>query len=762
MSIPTDLAKPTHAATTTSVVSRVAFQLPDLVSSAAPATARPRTPAFAAARARADAAREPSPPRAPPAPGAPGVPAHDGDDVWSFQREQRRQADAIRSKSDIGYHRPTMAELQPVLDLLATGSASGGELFDAFEPLRRDSNRAIVGYVRIPTGAFTAQIDEGKALKAVLFDNHQANVGSSLAELIQLRKDLANQQLVLGLASFRAIDALTGVSFKLPVKDGQQTFLVEAAHAMDGFHVDILDFAHDRAAERHLWCILAAWGAPPIAGAYTQVLALQGAKTSRYRLTFATADAPSLFRSNGRLIDEIILLGRCHRVYGKGWYNHKQPLQRTDMDIAARERKIVRPPTPPPPGVSPSPRTTGSPKPQCVVTPPPAAWTRVTRGAPSSPSTPGRPWVSTNVFDVLRQHVVVTPVQLSASNGKDVIVVPQILESPDAPTSTPPSTFVSGTKIVKGTAVRIEMPLDAILQEFATMDRSSQEAQASFESHCIAARGSTTLDLATYIQNGVADWIQRDVEAHPIEFSRQLLSLASSDPTQLVQLIRLRLVCRWLRATWGSTTPFYKLYANVFGHKFSIPALDDDFAMLLSTANVTDHVALHDGDECMVLALDAESVLALGEIVLASVAPMYYASDSALCVATSSPVFSLPARGCDRFLASCTLKSVLLHSPLGSIVWDRTRALLSSAATSASVQARTDGNVEGDAYMGDDLTTTLLLYWVRDMDRLKTIDSHGTLDMDASNQILFDASVSTLVHRSLDDLWSDDVATSSG
>ncbi|RHY24872.1 hypothetical protein DYB32_008650 [Aphanomyces invadans] len=310
MSIPTDLAKPTHAATTTSVVSRVAFQLPDLVSSAAPATARPRTPAFAAARARADAAREPSPPRAPPAPGAPGVPAHDGDDVWSFQREQRRQADAIRSKSDIGYHRPTMAELQPVLDLLATGSASGGELFDAFEPLRRDSNRAIVGYVRIPTGAFTAQIDEDKALKAVLFDNHQANVGSSLAELIQLRKDLANQQLVLGLASFRAIDALTGVSFKLPVKDGQQTFLVESAHAMDGFHVDILDFAHDRAAERHLWCILAAWGAPPIAGAYTQVSALQSAKTSRYRLTFATADAPSLFRSNGRLIDEIILLGR--------------------------------------------------------------------------------------------------------------------------------------------------------------------------------------------------------------------------------------------------------------------------------------------------------------------------------------------------------------------------------------------------------------------------------------------------------------------
>ncbi|RHY22183.1 hypothetical protein DYB32_009584 [Aphanomyces invadans] len=655
-----------------------------------------------------------------------------------------------------------MAELQPVLDLLATGSATGGELFDAFEPLRRDSNRPIVGYVRIPTGAHTAQIDEGKALKAVLFDNHQANVGPSLADLIQLRKDLANQQLVLGLASFRAIDALTGVSLKLPVKDGQKTFLVESSHAMDGFHVDILDFAHDRAAERHLWCILAAWGAPPIAGAYTQVSAVQGAKTSRYRLTFATADAPSLFRSNGRLIDEIILLGRCHRVYGKGWYNHKQPLQRTDMDIAARERKIVRPSTAPPPSESPSSRTPGSSKRQCVVPPPPVAWTRVHRGTPSSPRDPGRPWVSANMFDVLRQHVVVTPVQLSASNGKDVVIVPQILEAPDAPTSTPPSTFVGGTKIVEGKTVRIEMPLDAILQEFALLDRSSQVAQASFDAHCAAARGSTNLNLATYIQNGEADWIQRDLEAHPIEFGRQLQSLATSDPTQLVQLIRLRLVCRWLRATWGSTTPFYKLYANVFGHKFSMPALDDDFATLLSTANVTDHVALHDGDECLVLALDAEFVLALGEIVLASVAPMYYSSDSALGAAASSPVFSLPARGGDRFLASCTLKSVLLHSPLGSIVWDRTRALLSTAAASATDRARMDGNMDGDAPMEADPTASLLLDWVRDMDRLITIDFHGNLDIDASNQVLFDASVSALVHRSLDDLWSNDGASSSG
>jgi hypothetical protein len=203
----------------------------------------------------------------------------------------------VKLKSDIGFHRPSMAELGPVLALLASGKATCSELFDAYEPLRHDSNRTIVGYVRIPTGSYTTQIDEGKALKAVLFDNHHTNIVSSLADLVQLRKDSANQQLILGLASFQAIDRLTGVSFKLPVKDGFKTFLVESSHAMDGFHVDILDFAHDRAAERHLWCVLAAWGAPPLAGGYTHVSATNGAKTSRYRLTFARAEAPTLFQS---------------------------------------------------------------------------------------------------------------------------------------------------------------------------------------------------------------------------------------------------------------------------------------------------------------------------------------------------------------------------------------------------------------------------------------------------------------------------------
>ncbi|KAF0705194.1 hypothetical protein As57867_007082, partial [Aphanomyces stellatus] len=399
-------------------------------------------PPFAAARRRlaeaADARATPSSSTgaALPEPAAPTV------DVWEFQAEQRRLADKVSMKNDIGYHRPSMVELQPVLDLHATGTATGGELFDAFEPLRRDSNRPIVGYVRIATGFHTNHIDEGKALKAVLFDNQHQQLVEPLADLIQLRKDSANQQLILGFASFQAIERVMGATFKIPVKEGSKTFKAESSHAMDGFHVDILDFGHDRAAERHLWSILAAWDAPPIAGGYTHVSESHGAKTSRYRLTFTSDSPPSLFQANGRLIDEVIFLGRCYRIYGKGWYNHKKTFQRADLDIAAKERKISIPSASAPATNSQQPRATGESKRQCVAPPPPTPWRRVERGASAAANAQPRPWVSDNMFDILRQHVVVTAMQITNSAGDRMMVVPQILDAPNAPNDVPGDAFV--------------------------------------------------------------------------------------------------------------------------------------------------------------------------------------------------------------------------------------------------------------------------------------------------------------------------------
>ena len=134
-----------------------------------------------------------------------------------------------------------MAQLAPVLELIASG-ACGGELFDAHEPLRHDSSKPVVCCVKMPTGSHTCQIDEGRALKAVLFDNQHPGLESSLADIVQCSKDSANQQLCWGLASFEALDRLTGVSFNIPVsRDGtKERFTMARRHVMELFHVDDL------------------------------------------------------------------------------------------------------------------------------------------------------------------------------------------------------------------------------------------------------------------------------------------------------------------------------------------------------------------------------------------------------------------------------------------------------------------------------------------------------------------------------------------
>ncbi|ETW05916.1 hypothetical protein H310_03558 [Aphanomyces invadans] len=189
-------------------------------------------------------------------------------------------------------------------------------------------------------------------------------------------------------------------------------------HALDGFHVDILNFVHERPVERYLWEVLATLGAPPITGQYTQVSEAFGARGSRYRLFFNSDAAPRLFKSVGRLIDKIIFVGQNYRVYGKGWYSHKKGYQRIDLDIAAKEERTSKP-------TSPSPRQTGHPsgnsKRTCVESPQPTPWVSVprqstSRHAPGSAAT-ARPWTSPNMFDALREHIVVAPAQ--ATNTTD-------------------------------------------------------------------------------------------------------------------------------------------------------------------------------------------------------------------------------------------------------------------------------------------------------------------------------------------------------
>ncbi|KAG9399011.1 hypothetical protein AC1031_012391 [Aphanomyces cochlioides] len=434
----------------------------------------------------------------------------------------------------------------------------------------------------------------------MLFDNHDTEPLPGLADIVQVCKDLANQQLILGVASYEAIDQLSGMTFKLPVKDGVKPFGTGALHPMDGFYIDILDFESNRTAERYLWTILAAMGAPPLAGGYTQVSASYGAKNSRLRIHFLRDDAPPLFRSNGRLIDEMIFLGKCYRLFGKGWYNHKKSLQRNDLDIAAKEKKVVSPFATASGASGQATRPTGEAKRQRAEPQPSNPWRIVQRGASASePPTP-RPLVSENVFDVLRQHVVVTPMQISNTTGDSCVTVPQILDTPDLPLHLPTDAYCASK------------PLEAILDEFAILDRDAKEMQQSFDKICEITKANSKLDLPKYIAHGEADWIQFELENNPIEFGRQLHELARSQPALLHSFILIRMLNRWMRATWGASTPFFQLYQNVFGHKFSLEHLHADFHTVSSAANLDDITLPCEDDETLLLAQDMEAVVALG------------------------------------------------------------------------------------------------------------------------------------------------------
>ncbi|KAH9070912.1 hypothetical protein Ae201684P_007457 [Aphanomyces euteiches] len=226
--------------------------------------------------------------------------------------------------------------------------------------------------------------------------------------------------------------------------------------------------------------------------------------------------------------------------------------------------------------------------------------------------------------------------------------------------------------------------------------------------------------LSRYITEGEADWIQRELESNPINFGHQLSSLVKEAPTLLPQFIRLRLLCRWFRATWGSATPFCKLYRNMFGHKFSLDLLQDDFNDVRSSSDLVDHSHELDDDEVCVLASDAEAILSLGEVVLGTLAPLYYKSDAALNVATNFPIFSIPTRGGNRLLASTNIKQVLTTSSFSSKLWEQVRDLLETAA-SAAQQFEADTS-ENEVEMEECPASTLMAEWARDMDKMLMLD----------------------------------------
>ncbi|ETV75049.1 hypothetical protein H257_10648 [Aphanomyces astaci] len=92
----------------------------------------------------------------------------------------------------------------------------------------------------------------------------------------------------------------------------------------------------------------------------------------------------------------------------------------------------------------------------------------------------------------------------------------------------------------------------------------------------------------------------------------------------------------------------------------SIHALGLDFTSVVRSSSLDEYHSDDVSDATVLLNHESECILALAEILLVSLAPCYYAHDVAPNAATSGPVFALPARSGDRYLASSTLCTVLL------------------------------------------------------------------------------------------------------
>ncbi|ETV75050.1 hypothetical protein H257_10649 [Aphanomyces astaci] len=168
-----------------------------------------------------------------------------------------------------------------------------------------------------------------------------------------------------------------------------------------------------------------------------------------------------------------------------------------------------------------------------------------------------------------------------------MLILPSILPVPDSPRTLPSNTYIDGTKPDGQSVTRATVSLDLMLEEFALLDSHVAAAKSAFTTMCSQPAASTSaFNLVDLVTTGAADRIQSLLSKHPMEFGLQVRSLASSTPVMLLHLTRLRMLCRWMRTTWGPSTPFATLYHNVFNHAYSIHALGLDITSVVRSSSL--------------------------------------------------------------------------------------------------------------------------------------------------------------------------------
>jgi hypothetical protein len=592
--------------------------------------------------------------------------------------------------------RPTMVELRSILDKHAVGNLT----FDDVLPLLPHDARDVVGWLYMETGAQTRHIDVATAIHSLLHDNQQPDLAAGLVNIIKCERDLQKGMMRWGFATSSAMTSLQGKALRLRVRRQDKgfttcSFTMTEPHAMDGFYMDLPAGLRSRAEERRLFELLARLEPRFLWGAYLDVSPTTHCAGTRYRLYFLGSTVPSTMMREGRMVEELVFLGRRLRVYGEGWYFQDKYLARLDLDLLGRSYGATTVPQGP---------TTATETRRAPVAPAPKAKKsrpvpqdgdgfaevrsrksrRPTTGAPEPAGRPeNRPWTSPNAFSALAEHWVLAHDVHSEVRGTTTLltITPDARRASGTPHRPTTGEYVTCLPVIGGTPTPVEVSVDSLIEGIKALDTKAQAQALHLPAQLDAALARPNFDLAKLTRTSRVDALASNLERYPVDFAVQLHALYAHDRPVFDLFVGQRLLHRWLRATWGGGKSFDQLYTATFGRKPSQGHVAElfsgsGFAAGLEPTTCGDS----NGDEVSFDRVAIETVLAVAEVLLAAHAPLFFVSDAALVACTHSAIGVIASHQGSRSLSSASLAYFLFASQLGQDILECLRRLYTGDA----------------------------------------------------------------------------------
>jgi hypothetical protein len=537
---------------------------------------------------------------------------------------------------------------------------------------------------------------------------------------------------------------LKNVSLQIQIsRDGAKlAFSMMEPHVLDGFYLDIPQGLKGHTQERLMYECMSKLEPRFLMGLYPSVSESTGMSASRYRLYFLGDAVPESLMINGRMVEELVFLGRSMRVYGRGWFFRDKALTRIDLD--AKRYQVIN-----------TANTTNSASQATHSTPvddrkkqkrdhhDKPTWTFISRGKGKrktgadtdiSGSTMSLPWVSDNMFDALAERVLVETSSDVGTHENIVLTThaPVVTKAAGKPSLSTTGQFIGGIKASRGVTHRVKIPIDTIIAELEDLQASTLAEAEHHQAQIIEACTIKHFNLEKLILEGRVDTLSSQLQRFPLEFGLQLRSLFQTNIPTFNYFVRQRLLYRWLHATWGGVQSFDQLYQRAFGVKISLEHVQEIFSNPTFSAELKPlQVQLPSGDAYECDRVGVESILALAEVIFSSNAALLYTSDAGIAALTHRPVYAVATHTGHRCLSSETLSTVLMYTDLGTTIWQLLQDIFQ----------RSD-----DANINNSMATLLAAF------------EEGSIDILMTSQVMMkDHSPHCyLTHGSLNELWVDE------